>query len=81
MPTYTFKFKDTGETWQQVCSIAVMEAMLARCPTLDVIPGAPLIHSGRGLGKPDSGFRDLLHSIKKAHRGSSINDFGGGSEV
>lgn len=30
-----------------------------------LIDGFPLIHSGRGLKKPDNGWRDMLKTIKK----------------
>ena len=30
-----------------------------------LVNGAPMIHSGRGMKKPDDGFRDLLKDIKK----------------
>ena len=43
------------------------------------IVGAPMISSGRGLQKPDSGFRDLLKDMKNKHsKGvsrSTINTF------
>jgi len=48
-------------------------------PKLEVAIGAPMIHSGTGLKKPDAGFRDLLKTIKKGNskgfKKSTVNDF------
>ena len=61
-------------------SISALELYLKDNPNVtQLVSGAPMIHSGRGLGKPDEGFRDLLKNMKKANskgfRRSTINTF------
>jgi len=79
MPTYTFRKKDTNYTQTDFMSISEMEMFLERNPDWDIVPAAPLIHSGTGLQKPDQGFRDILREIKRKHSQgitkSSINTF------
>ena len=80
MPTYKFYNSKTKEEFVEFMGISAMEQYLADNPHLSLlVSGAPMIHSGRGLKKPDPAFRDLLKEIKKKHsKGitkSSINDF------
>jgi hypothetical protein len=80
MPTYNFRNNDTGEEYQEFMSISAVEQYLKDKPNVtQLLSGAPLIHSGRGMKKPDAGFRDLLKNIKKEHsRGitrSTVNTF------
>ena len=60
-------------------SISEREMFLKEHPEVESMITSPSIHSGRGLKKPDSGFRDILKEIKKKHSGgfsrSTINDF------
>jgi hypothetical protein len=61
-------------------TIKEMEDYLASNPRIQpLMNGAPMLHSGRGLGRPDSGFTDLLKDMKKKHSGgltkSTINTF------
>ena len=61
-------------------SISALEGYLRDNPHLtQLVNGAPMIASGRGMGKPDNGFRDLLKDMKKKHsKGitkSTINTF------
>lgn len=61
-------------------SISELDAYLQENPHLtQLVNGAPMIHSGRGMGKPDQGFRDLLKHIKKGNQKgisrSTINTF------
>jgi hypothetical protein len=68
MPTYNFLNNDTGEEYQEFMSISALEQYLKDNPNVtQLVSGAPLIHSGRGLSKPDQGFRDLLKDMKKKH--------------
>jgi len=72
MPTYDFRNNETGEEWEAMMTIADKEVFLKENPHITQIPGAPLIHSGRGLGgglKIDNGFNDVLKEIKKQHSG------------
>ena len=80
MPTYKFLNNSTGEEFEDFMSISALDQFLAENPNIvQLVNGAPLIHSGRGIGKPDSGFRDLLKEMKKKNsRGlarSTINNF------
>ena len=68
MPTYRFQNVETGEEYEDFMSISALEVYLSENPNVtQLLNGAPLIHSGRGLKKPDAGFRDLLKHIKKGN--------------
>lgn len=80
MPTYRFLNNDTNEEFEDFMSISALEVFLAENPNItQLVNGAPMISSGRGMGKPEQGFRDLLKDIKKKHsKGitrSTINTF------
>jgi hypothetical protein len=80
MPTYRFLNNDTNEEYEDFMSISALEIYLKENPNItQLVNGAPLIHSGRGLKKPDSAFRDILKNVKKEHsRGisrSTVNTF------
>jgi hypothetical protein len=80
MPTYNFINIDTNEEFEEFMSIASLETFLKENPNIvQLVNGAPMIVSGRGSGKPDNGFRDLLKDMKKKHsKGisrSTINTF------
>lgn len=80
MPTYRFINNETGEEHEDFMSISALDDYLKENPHIQqLVNGAPLIHSGRGMGKPDQGFRDILKEIKTKHsKGitkSTINNF------
>jgi len=80
MPTYKFLNNETGEEHEDFMSISALDEYLKTNPHItQLVNGAPLIHSGRGIGKPDQGFRDLLKHIKKGNskgiKRSTINTF------
>jgi len=80
MPTYRFLNNETGEEFEEFMAISALDSFLAENPNLtQLVNGAPMIASGRGMGKPDQGFRDLLKDMKKKHSkgmsGSTINTF------
>jgi hypothetical protein len=80
MPTYRFLNTSTGEEFEEFMSISALDQYLNDNPNINqLVNGAPTIHSGRGLQKPDAGFRDLLKNIKKHHsKGiskSTVNTF------
>ena len=80
MPTYRFLNNETSEEYEEFMTISALDTYLQENPNLtQLMNGAPLIHSGRGTGKPDNGFRDLLKDMKKKHskgiNGSTINTF------
>lgn len=79
MPTYRF-VNEKGEEFEEFMSISALDNYLKENPNLtQLVNGAPMISSGRGIGKPDQGFRDLLKDMKKKHSGgftrSTINTF------
>lgn len=80
MPTYKFVNNDTGEEYEEFMSISALDVYLKENSNVtQLVNGAPLISSGRGMSKPDNGFRDLLKEMKKKNsRGitrSTINTF------
>jgi hypothetical protein len=80
MPTYRFSNSETKEEYEEFMSISSLETYLKENPNVtQLVNGAPMISSGRGMSKPDSGFRDLLKDMKKKHSGgltrSTINTF------
>jgi hypothetical protein len=80
MPTYKFLNNETNEEYEEFMTISALDDYLKDNPNVtQLVNGAPMISSGRGMGKPDNGFRDLLKDIKKKNsRGitrSTINTF------
>jgi len=76
MGTFTFRDKSTGEDVVMTMSISDAEAFVKANPHMDWLCGAPLLHSGRGMKKPEDGFRDVLRDIKKRNAGADgINTF------
>jgi hypothetical protein len=83
MPTYNFKNNDTGEIIEVMLKISERDQYLQDNPHLtQVLLKPPSIDAGGSLtvGKPDSGFRDVLKNIKSHHPGSrsiknTINDW------
>jgi hypothetical protein len=80
MPTYGFRNNNTGEEFEEFMSISALDDYLKTNSHLtQLVNGAPMIASGRGMNKPDNGFRDLLKDMKKKHsKGitrSTINTF------
>ena len=68
MPTYKFLNNETGEEHEDFMSISALDEYLkTNLHITQLVNGAPMISSGRGMGKPDSGFRDLLKDMKKKH--------------
>jgi hypothetical protein len=76
MPTYNMLHKPSGRVQVEFMTISEMERWLKRNPEWDVLPAAPMIHSGAGLRKPEAGFRDILKRIKSKHIRSNINTEG-----
>lgn len=79
MPTYKFLNNDTGEEYEEFLKISELDSYLESHPNVTQQVSAPALHSGRGLGKPDNGFRDVLKQIKKnANKGitrSTVNTY------
>lgn len=79
MPNYTFRNKITGEEWTDFYTISQREKYLNENPDVEqtILFATPLCDPTRiGItSKPDSGFRDVLKTIKKKYKGSTINTF------
>lgn len=80
MPTYRFLNTQNNEEFEEFMSISALEGYLRDNPHFtQLVNGAPMIASGRGMSKPDNGFRDILKDMKKKHsKGitrSTINTF------
>jgi len=80
MPTYRFINNETGEEFEEFMTISALDDYLKENQNItQLVNGAPMISSGRGMGKPEQGFRDLLKEIKKKNsRGisrSTVNTF------
>lgn len=80
MPTYKFLNTKTKEEFTDFMSISALEGFLKENPHFtQLVHGCPAIVSGRGMGKPDNGFRDVLKEIKKKNsKGlskSTVNTF------
>ena len=76
MPTYRFR-NVAGEEYEEFMSISELDVYLKENNVTQLVNGAPALVSGRGMGKPDDGFRDILKRIKgNAQKGigrSTIN--------
>ena len=78
MPLYEFKNLNTGEIEEHTMRISELDEFKKNNPHLERhITGSPGLSdpARMGLVKPAAGFRDLLKSMKKANRRSTINDF------
>ena len=77
MPKYTFVNTKTNKVTEDFMSISEMETYLEENPHIRQEIGTPLIVSGvsSGKNKPDSGFRDILKTIKKRHPRSTVNTY------
>lgn len=66
MPTYKFLNTLTKEEFTDFMSISALEGYLKDNPHFtQLVHGCPAIVSGRGMGKIDKSFRDVLKEIKK----------------
>ena len=77
MPTYTYLNSETSELEEHVHKISEMDIFSAAHPhlTRKIKTNSSSIVTGVSQ-RPDSGFRDVLKSIKKASgRGSTIETF------
>jgi len=83
MPTYNFKNNETDEITEIRMSISERDQFVKDNPHLtQILLKPPMVDAGGNLsvGKPDSGFRDVLKNIKSHHPGSrsiknTINDW------
>jgi predicted nucleic acid-binding Zn ribbon protein len=77
MPTYTFKNNVTGEITDVILRMSQLDEFKSSNPDLSqIISGGQGMVRNSGSLKPDSGFRDVLKSIKKASgKDNTINTF------
>jgi len=76
MPIYSIRHKESGVIEHTVdMPISHIDTWEEQNPEWEIAIGMPLIHSGMGLKKPDIEWREKLKAMKKAHPGSTINDF------
>lgn len=76
MANYTFYNSNTDREEDLSMPISELDNFKAQNPHMQqLIKTAPAIADSTRLGikKPDSGFRDVLKKVKKAHRGSTVN--------
>jgi predicted nucleic acid-binding Zn ribbon protein len=76
MPTYTFRNKETGETFDQMMKISERDQFLVDNPNLEsLIVGAPMMMDPvrAGVRKVDNGFKEVLHKIHTRTPGSKLD--------
>jgi hypothetical protein len=75
MPTYTFRNKETKETFEIVMKMVELDEYKKDNPHLEIVItyAPPLKYNNHG--KPDDGFRDVLRKIKKEHPRGDVNTF------
>ncbi len=76
MPTYTFRNKETGETFDQFMTIASREQFLKENPNLEtIISGASMMMDPvrAGVRKVDNGFKEVLQKIHSRTPGSKLD--------
>lgn len=76
MANYTFYNTKTKKEFDISMPISELDTYKENNPHLQqrIVSAPQLIDPTRlGLRKPDSGFRDVLKKVKKAHRGSTVN--------
>lgn len=72
MPTYTFRNKETGETFDQFMSISAREEYLKENPNLEPVIGA--VATIRDTPKMSGGFREVLQKIHERTPGSVLKN-------
>lgn len=76
MANYTFYNTKTNREEDLSMPISELDEFKAQNPHMQqIIKTAPALADPTRLGikKPDSGFRDVLKKVKRAHRGSTVN--------
>lgn len=76
MPTYSFRDKDTGVTFDKFMRIAEREEFLKQNPHIEsIITGAPAFTGDHitAVKKYDSGFKEVLQKIHERTPGSQLN--------
>jgi predicted nucleic acid-binding Zn ribbon protein len=73
MPTYTFRDKNTGETFDKLMKIAELDPFREQNPHLETVIHAPAFTGDHVVIKKDSGFKEVLQKIHEKTPGSQLN--------
>ena len=75
MPLYTFENTETGETWDDVMSIASKEQYLKDNPSIrQLITGMNIVGGHGDRTKADGGMKEVFSKIAEAHPNSALAD-------
>lgn len=76
MPTYTFRDKNTGDTFDKLMSWDARVQFLSENPNLETVIGAPGVADPVRIGvrRNDDGFREVLSKISSANYKSNLKD-------
>jgi len=75
VPTYTFRDKNSLETFEKFLSISAKEKFLAENPSLEslITTATPTLDSVRlGIRRIDNGFKEVLQKIDSRSPGSQV---------
>lgn len=72
MPTYTFRNKDTGETFDQFMTMSSREQYMKDNPSLETVIG--VVATIRDTPKMPGGFREVLQKVHSSMPGSTLKD-------
>lgn len=74
MPMYDLLNTDTNEETEVLMKWSELQTYLSENPNIKLLPAAPAIVSGvAGRMRTDEGFKDVLRTIKRNNRGSTID--------
>lgn len=76
MPTYTFRNKDSGETFDKIMRISERETFLQDNPNLEQVLGATAMGDSVRLGirTVDNGFKEVLSKISSNTYRSNLHE-------
>ena len=74
MPTYTFKNKDTGETYDKMLKIAEKEQYLKDNPNIQSVLTAPNFVGDHIIKKMDGGMKETLQKIAEKNPNTPLAD-------
>lgn len=76
MPTYTFRNKESGETFDKLMPMAQRESYLQDNPQLEQVLGATAMGDPVRLGvrSTDSGFKEVLSKIASSNYKSNLSN-------
>lgn len=77
MPNYSFRDLDTGKEFEVTMSMTELDQYKLDNPRHEQFFGKAFVYGDPNrfgkVTKPDNGFRDVLRTVKKRHRGANIN--------